>query len=283
MTRPLDASILAFLALATPAAAQPSMCWQADWCRAAEPFRVAGNVYHVGTAGLSAYLITDPKGHVLIDGGLPQSAPLIAANIRKLGFRIEDVRYLLNNHAHFDHAGGLAELKRLSGAKLVASRADADDLETGRAAARPEQPGVPPVRVDRRIGEGDTVRVGRTTLTAIMTPGHTPGATSWLMTVQHGGKPVRVLFASSLTVAGLKLPSHPGYPNAAADFRATFARLRRLNADVVLGFHPNHFGLEEKQAKAGAGPNPFIDPTELPRRIAAAEQAFEAELKGAQK
>jgi metallo-beta-lactamase class B len=266
------------LHIAQPGAADPSLCWQEDWCAPAEPFRIAGNVHYVGTKGLSAFLITDPKGHVLIDGGLPQSAPLIAANIRKLGFRVEDVRYLLINHAHFDHAGGLAELKRLSGAKLVASNADAGDLEAGRARHRPEQPGVAPVKVDRRVGDGDEVRVGGIRLTAMLTPGHTPGATSWLMTVEDGGKPLRVLFASSLSVAGLKLPSHPGYPNAAADFRSTFARLRATQADIFLSFHPNQFGMDDKLARQGKGVNPFIDRPELGRRVAAAEAAFEAEL-----
>jgi metallo-beta-lactamase class B len=266
------------LQAAAPAAtADPKLCWQADWCQPAKPFRVVGNVHYVGTKGLSAFLVTGPKGHVLIDGGLPQSAPLIVANIRKLGFRLEDVRYLLINHAHFDHAGGLAELKRLTGAKLVASAADAGDLEAGAARHRPEQPAVPPVRVDRRITDGATLRVGGTALTALMTPGHTPGATSWLLTTREAGRPVRVIFASSLSVAGLKLPSHPGYPTAAADFRATFAKLRKAKADVFLSFHPNQFGLAEKQSRP-ANPSPFIDPAELARRVDAAEKAFEAEL-----
>jgi metallo-beta-lactamase class B len=126
---PVDETVMKSLlfglgvALSAPLAAQTQMCYQADWCQPAEPFRIVGNIHYVGTAGLSAFLISDPRGHVLIDGGLPQSAPLIAANIRKLGFRVEDVRYLLINHAHFDHAGGLAELKRLSGATLVAATA----------------------------------------------------------------------------------------------------------------------------------------------------------------
>ncbi len=267
-----------FLQAAQPAAADASMCWQADWCLPAEPLRIAGTVYYVGTKGLSAFLITDPKGHVLIDGGLPRSAPLIAANIRKLGFRVEDVRYLLINHAHFDHAGGLAELKRLSGAKLVASTLDAGDLEAGAARHRPEQPRMPPVKVDRRIGDGAQLRLGGIRLTARLTPGHTPGATSWLLTTRDGGRPLTVLFASSLTVAGLKLPAHPGYPSAAADFRMTFGKLRRTRADVFLAFHPNNFGLEEKRAMAGGSANPFIDATELERRVTAAETAFEAEL-----
>lgn len=274
-------SLLPLLLQAAAPAADPKLCWQPDWCVAEEPFGIVGNVHYVGTRGLSAFLVTDPKGHVLIDGALPQSAPLIAANIRKLGFRLEDVKYLLVNHAHFDHAGGLAELKRSTGAKLVAAQADAGDLEAGAARHRPEQPLVPPVKVDRRIGEGATVRVGDTALTAILTPGHTPGATSWLLTTRDAGRPVRVLFLSSLTVAGLKLPAHPGYPQAAADFRASFARLKRVKADVVLGFHPNHFGMAEKRPRIGAGPNPFIDPAELPRRVEAAEKAFEVELKSA--
>lgn len=269
------------LLLAADPVADPKPCWQADWCAPAEPFRVVGNVHYVGTAGLSAFLVTDPKGHVLIDGGLPQSAPLIAANIKKLGYRLEDVRYLLINHAHFDHAGGLAELKRLTGATLVASRADAGDLEAGAARHRPEQPRVPPVRVDRRISEGDIVQVGGIRLTAMLTPGHTPGATSWLLTTQEQGRPVRVLFASSLSVAGLTLPSHPGYPTAAADFRATFAKLRAAEADVYLSFHPTQFGMAEKRAASSTNANPFIDPSELGRRVDTAEQAFQTALTAA--
>lgn len=262
---------------AQPDGGDASLCWQADWCEAAEPFRIADQVHYVGTKGLSAFLVTGSKGHVLIDGGLPQSAPLIAANIRKLGYRIEDVRYLLINHAHFDHAGGLAELKRLSGATLVASRADAGDLEAGRARHRPEQPAMPPVRVDRLVGDGGEVRLGGIRLTARLTPGHTPGATSWLLETTDRGRPVRVIFASSLSVAGLKLPSHPGYANAASDFRATFAKLKAEKADIYLSFHPNQFGLAEKLGQP-SGTNSFNDPTELQRRIAAAEAVFAAEL-----
>lgn len=270
--------LLSLLLHAAQPAPQASLCWQAEWCEAAAPFRIADNVHYVGTKGLSAFLITGDKGHVLIDGGLPQSAPLIAANIRQLGFRVEDVRYLLINHAHFDHAGGLAELKRLSGARLVASREDAGDLEAGRARHRPEQPGVPPVRVDRRIRDGDEVRIGKVRLIAKLTPGHTPGATSWVLDSTDAGRPVRVIFASSLSVAGLKLPAHPGYPAAGADFRQTFAKLNAERADIFLSFHPNQFGMEEKLARKGQGGNPFIDPTELQRRLAAAKAVVDEEL-----
>lgn len=257
--------------------------WPADWYRATEPVTILPNLHYVGTEGLSAFLLTGPAGHVLIDGGLPESAPLIAANIRKLGYRIEDVRYLLINHAHFDHSGGLAELKRLSGAKLLASKEDAADLTAGRARIRPEQPAVPPVAVDRILKEGEVVTLGPIRLTAHLTPGHTPGATSFSMvTPGPDQKPVTVLFASSLTVAGLKLPAHPGYPQAAADFQRSFAKLRGMKADMYLTFHPNRFGYAEKVAKLKAGDaRAFIDPAELGQRLTVAEREF-AEERAAQ-
>ncbi len=142
MIHSLAAAIL--LISAVPTAAQDAE-QRIEWNRPAEPFRLLDNVYYVGTDGLSAFLVTGPQGHVLIDGGLPESAPRIAANIRRLGFAPSDVRYLLINHAHFDHSGGLAELKRLTGAKLVASAGDRADLETGRTLNRPELAGFPKV------------------------------------------------------------------------------------------------------------------------------------------
>ena len=245
------------------------------WNKPAEPFRIAGNVYYVGTSGLAAFLIADPRGHVLIDGGLPESAALIAANIRALGFRLGDVRYLLINHAHFDHSGGLAELKRLTGAKLVASRADRADLESGKVAGRPELPAAPPVKVDRAVSDGGALRIGATRLTARLTPGHTRGCTSWLLESKAG----RFLFACSLTVAGQKLSGDPAYPHAAADFRRSFARLRGMKADYFLNFHPEFFDLEGKRARQRGGEaDAFRDPAELRRQVDRAEKGFEAEL-----
>jgi metallo-beta-lactamase class B len=272
------------IALATPVLAQPpapaaDSGWPADWYRPAEPVTILPNVHYVGSEGISAFLVTGPAGHVLIDGGLPENAPMIAANIRKLGFRLEDVRFLLINHAHFDHAGGLAQLKKLTGATLVASRRDAPDLNAGQALIRPEQPPVPPVKVDRIVGEGDVVTLGPIRLVAHMTPGHTPGATSWAMTTAGpDGRPLNVLFATSLTVAGLKLPAHPGYKSAAADFRRSFSTLRKMKADVYLTFHPGRFGFAEKVAKLKAGDKmAFVDPGELTRRVADAEREFAEE------
>jgi metallo-beta-lactamase class B len=272
--RPLLLVLLAcLLALAGPAARAAED--PASWSRPAEPFRVVGDVYYVGTEGISAFLVTGPEGHVLIDGGPPGAAPLIAAGIEKLGFRPRDVKVILINHAHFDHAGGLAALKRLTGARLAASAGDRPDLEAGRTRGRPELKGFPPVRVDRVIGDGDQVRVGPVVLTAILTPGHTPGATSW--TTETGGK--RVIFASSLTVAGEKLVGNAAYPDVVADFRRSLARLAATRADVFLNFHAEAFGLAAKRARQKAGAaDAFVDPGELARQVAAARTAFDAEL-----
>ncbi|WP_326524533.1 subclass B3 metallo-beta-lactamase [Sphingomonas sp.] len=273
MIRSLFAAAL--LLLPVPAAAQDAQ-QRIAWNRPAQPFTVIGNVHYVGTDGLSAFLVTGPAGHVLIDGGLPESAPLIAANIRTLGFELKDVKYILINHAHFDHSGGLAELKRLTGAKLVASAGDRGDLEAGRTRNRPELDGFPPVKVDRVIRDGDVLRLGPIALTAHMTPGHTKGATTWT-TVADGR---RVIFATSLTVAGQKLAGDPGYPQAAADFRRTLARVGAMGADVFLNFHPEFFDLKGKRAAQVAGRrDAFIDAGELPRQVARAKAGFEAEAR----
>jgi len=239
----------------------------------------SGNVFYVGTGGISAYLITDPKGHILIDGGLPQSAEAIAANIRALGFEPRDVRYLLINHAHFDHSGGLAELKRLTGASLLASARDKPDLEAGATAGRPDLLTFPPVKVGRVIADGEHIRLGAIDLVTHLTPGHTRGCTSWSLKVREGGRSLDVLMVCSITVAGQNLTGGGGYPGAAADFRATFARLRGLPADIFLSFHPGVFDMDAKYARLRAGDaNAFVDPGELTRRIDAAERAFETEL-----
>lgn len=277
MLRPI---LLAAALLASPCAVAQQTDWAkqiAEWNVPTAPFHIAGRVYYVGTAGLSAYLITDPAGHVLIDGGVPQSAKQIAANIRRLGFRVENVRYLLINHAHFDHAGGLAELKQLTGAQLLASAGDKPDIESGKTVGRPDLPPFPPVTVDRVVADGDHIRLGGTDLTVHLTPGHTRGCTSW--TMRSGG--LDLIFACSITVAGQPLTPGKGYDAAASDFRATFAKLKGLHADIFLNFHPSAFDMEAKRKKLAAGDaRAFVDPSELQRRVAAAEAAFEAELAG---
>lgn len=257
-----------------PATAQNSE-QRIEWNRPADPFRLIDNVHFVGTHGLSAYLIAGSEGHVLIDGGLPESAPLIADNIRKLGFDLKDVRYILVNHAHYDHSGGLADLKRRTGAMLLASAGDRPSLETGRTEGRSDLDPFPAVSVDREIVDGETIELGDIRLTTILTPGHTPGCTSWLLR----GPSRSVIFACSLTVAGQGLVDDPSYPQAAADFRRTFAKLRATEADIFLNFHPDFFGLDEKRARQVMGnPDAFVDPAELGRQVERSERMFEEEL-----
>ncbi|QJU58065.1 subclass B3 metallo-beta-lactamase [Sphingomonas sp. AP4-R1] len=268
------AGLLALAAPLAPALAQSAET-RVGWNRPFEPFRIRGNLYYVGTAGLSSYLLTGKAGHVLIDGALPESAPQIAANIQKLGFRLRDVRIILINHSHVDHAGGLAKLKALTGAKLYASAGDMPDLEAGRTLGRTDLSDFPPVHVDRLVRDGQVVALGPIRLTALLTPGHTKGATSWLTTL--AGK--RVIFASSISVAGQKLVGNEEYPSAAADFEATFRKLKSVKADIFLNYHAEGFGLNEKRAVLNAGKaDAFVDPGELGRVVAASEKSFTKEL-----
>lgn len=274
MTR-LLLMIVALFGLATAAPAQD----RAEWNRPVAPFRIAGNLYYVGTAGIASYLITDPAGHVLIDGAMRDSADQIAANIRTLGFRVEDVRILLQSHAHWDHVGGLAALKRASGARLLASAADRPTLETGRTDYRDDVGSFPPVAVDGMIGEGDVIRLGDTAITAHLTPGHTKGGTSYTLAVTEQGRRLDVLIACSLTVANQRLVGDTLYPDAARDFETTFARLGALRADIFLAGHTGGFGFEEKRARRAAGDDlAFVDAAELAAQLGRARAAFAEEL-----
>ena len=252
------------------------------WNTPFPPFKVIGNIHYVGTAGVSAYLITSPKGHVLIDGILPQSVPQIISNVKALGFDIRDVKYLLNSHAHIDHAGGLAGLQRASGAIMIASAADKPFLESGDIGHGPSG-GMkfPPVRVDRVIGDKEKVRLGDISLTAHLTPGHSPGCTSWSMAASGADRVRRqVFFHCSGTVAGQSLIPE-AYPGIVANFRKTFAKVRTFKADVFLANHDNFFDLAEKRARQIAGDaNAFVNPDELQRFNTLMEQRFEAELGG---
>jgi metallo-beta-lactamase class B len=250
------------------------------WNTPAVPFTVIGNIHYVGMKGVSAYLITTPDGHFLLDGGLAQSAPVIIANIERLGFDIRDVRYLLNSHAHYDHAAGLARLQRASGAVMVASEADRAPLEAGRFPYGPSRDtAFPPVRVDRVIGDGDTLSLGGVALTAHFLPGHTPGCTSWSMDVTGAdGARHRAFFHCSATVAGQSLVP-PAYPNIVADFRSTFARVREIEADVLLTNHPEFMDMEARRARQIAGDaNAFVDATALGAFNDRLEAAFNTEL-----
>jgi metallo-beta-lactamase class B len=256
----------------------------ASWTAPSEPFRIADNLYYVGTAGIASYLLTSPQGHILIDGAMPTSAKLIEGNIEKLGFKPTDVKVLLNTHAHFDHTGGLAELKKDTGAKFYASAGDRKALETGTYVGSEEVRAFDfaPVKVDHVLKDGEQVKVGATVLTAHMTPGHSAGCTSWTFPLTVDGAERQALLYCSTSVAANRLASKqkgPQYPGIVEDYEATFAKLKAMKADIFLAPHAEQFGLAEKRAKLAAGGlNPFVDPGELQRTVAASEQAFRTEL-----
>jgi metallo-beta-lactamase class B len=241
-----------------PAAARPdSLCPScAEWNAPQPPVRIHGNAYWVGTHGLGAILLTSDSGHVLIDGGLPESAARIAASIRALGFRVEDVRLILNSHAHFDHAGGIAELQRASGATVAATAWSARVLERGASVPGDPQHGVlldyPPVRAVRVVADGDTLRVGPLALVAHLTPGHTPGGTSWSWrSCDDAGRCLDLVYADSQTPVSaddFHFTRNDTYQSVLADFARGFAVLEGLPCDVLLTPHPGASRLWERVA-----------------------------------
>lgn len=237
-----------------------------------EPFRIAGNLYYVGANEVTSYLITTPAGHIVIDGGFEETAPMIIANIARLGFRISDVKYLLSSHAHFDHAGGLLALKRASGATFVSSRGDAPAHARGGLddpQFRDRFP-YPPIVADRIIDDGDTLTLGGTTLVARITPGHTRGCTTWTTTVREGDKPHSVVFVCSPTAPDYNLTTNRRYPNAVDGYRRQFAILHSLHPDIFLASHGSFFHLAEKMKT-----HQFVDPQGYEEFVDAAERSFD--------
>jgi metallo-beta-lactamase class B len=256
---------LAFILLGAPAevlTAQADSAHRA-WNRPVAPARIIGNIYYVGAAEITAFLITGADGHILLDGGFAETAPLILANIERLGFRPADVKVLLNSQAHFDHAGGLAALKRRTGARLLAGPGDAELLERGGRGDfffGETQP-YPPVRVDGRLRDGEMVRIGTAAVTARLTPGHTRGCTTWTARAQERGRTYDVVFVCSLSILdGYRLAEPESYPGIARDFARSIATVAALPCDVFLGAHGSMFRLEDKLARlqAGGGSNPFV-------------------------
>lgn len=253
----------------------------AKWNAPTEPFTIMGNVHYVGTNGLSSFLITTPEGHILIDTGLPEANPQIKASIAKLGFKVSDIKILLNTHAHLDHTGGLADFKKETGAQMIVGERDKPLLEGGYYPGREEEKALdfPPVTVDRTVNNGDKITLGGVTLTANATPGHSPGCTSWTWTVADGAATRSVLLFCSGTVALNRLVGKPTHPGIVDDYRATFAWAKSQNPDVLLAPHPEMFDMHEKRKAIAAGaPNPFVKAGEFGAYVAKLETAFDAAL-----
>jgi len=256
------------------------------------PFRIAGNLYYVGTSDVTAFLLTGPQGHVLIDGGYPESAPMIVQSMAKLGFRITDVKVLLNSHAHFDHAGGLKELQEASGAELWVSEGDADAVASGgvhdpsatflpfKLLASLHIFNFPAARVDHRFEDGATIRLGPIALTAHVTPGHTRGCTSWSFPVRNGDRELQAVSICSLSLLpGMSFVEPERYPGIRADFERSFRTLRSLPADIFLGAHASFFDMHRKlreRAQAQDPVDPFLDGEGYLAYIEDAEKRFRA-------
>jgi metallo-beta-lactamase class B len=265
-----------------PATAPVESPFPAAWLTPTEPFHIVDGIYYVGSEGLGAYLFTTDDGHILLDGGLPENAAHIEASIAALGFALEDVAILLNSHAHFDHSGGLAELKRKSGATLYAHAGDVSALEGGFYLGSEDVAGwrTPPVTVDRVLEDGAVVELGGRTLTLHHTPGHTRGCSSWGTTAQTDQGALEVLVFCSASVAANRLVGPPQYEGIVDDYRATFARTRAMTVDVPLAAHPEFFALLEKReaARAGAAVNPFVDRQAFAALMVRFEADFEHQL-----
>ena len=248
------------------------------------PFRIIGNIYYVGSAGLACYIIKTSQGLILLDSGYPDMALQIEGNIKQLGFQLSDVKLLINSHAHIDHGGGMGQLKMDTGAKLVAMAEDAPYFENGghNDVLFADRSTFPPVHVDREIHDGDQVELGDTKLTAHLTPGHTPGNTTWTMVMQDGGKSYDTVFFGTVTpFPNTVLTGTPAYPNIGADWARTMKVLPTLKCEVFLASNGSFYNMAQKHDALLKNPdqNPFIDPAGCKAYIDRGEGTYENLLK----
>lgn len=263
--KPLVFSFLS-ISLCLIAQLQPFVCKQcATWNVPHDPFKVYGNTYYVGTNALSSVLITSQAGHVLIDGALEESVPQIAAHIRALGFRVEDIKLIVNSHVHYDHAGGIAELQKRSGARVAASNWTAGVLKKGEVPRSDPQFGlirpIPKVAQVEILKDGQTLSAGAVTITAHFTPGHTPGGTSWTWQSCEGGRCLNLVYADSLTPVSADsflFTRSKEYPRAVDDFEKSYAFLDSAPCDILLTPHPSFSNLFERLEQRKTKPDAMI-------------------------
>lgn len=260
-----------------------------DWTTPQKPFRIAGNLFYVGSRDLASYLIVTPAGNILLNANLESSPPQIRASVEALGFHWTDTKILLNSHAHFDHAAGSAAVLRQTGAKFMVMDADVPLIESGGRSDFDHLPQFPPAHVDRVLHDGDTVTLGGVTLTAHKTPGHTRGCTTWTMQVTNEkGRKLNVVIVGGYSILSdyrlVATPTQPAsYPGIAGDFAHTFAVLLSLPCDIFLGAHGSYFNMQEKLSKLPTqGPSVWIDPNGYRQTFEEAQRQFEGQLKTAQ-
>ena len=280
LTRLLSFVIVAVLAFTSPAHAQGNP----DWTRPFPPFRIIGNVYWVGSYDLATYLITTPQGNILINTGVGETAKQIKASVEQLGFKIADTKILTATHGHFDHVAGLAELKRMTGARLIVSEPDKELFESGgkadfRFGDTPEAR-FEPVKVDGTFKDNDTISLGETVLTAHHHPGHTKGATSFTLNVPEGGKTYRVVIANMGSInPGVTVSGMPKYPGIGDDYARTFKAQKDMQIDVWLASHASQFKLHEKYKPGDAyNPDRFVDPAGFKAAVEQLEKTYREQL-----
>jgi metallo-beta-lactamase class B len=246
----------------SPLTAEQRAQFHGPYSQPEEAFRLIGNIYYVGAKNIASYLVTTPQGHILIDTGTTEMTPVITANIEKLGFKVRDIKIMLSSHAHFDHIGGHAAMKKLTGARVMAIRQDAEALEAGKDLSPLGDEGWAPVKVDRVLKDGDTVTLGGATLRAIWAPGHTPGCTVWTTSVPDGGRSYAVaIFGCGGPNGGVKLVGNQRFPTLVDDTMATFRKLKMLKPDIYVSGHPQMlFAGKIDRMKAGERPHPLLDP-----------------------
>jgi metallo-beta-lactamase class B len=254
-----------------------------EWKEPVEPFRIVGTIHYVGTADLASYLITSDEGHILLDTPCEGETPLVLESIRKLGFDPKDIKILLNSQAHYDHTGGLRELRELSGARMMAGARDAELLGRGGRGdfAFGDRYVFPEVTVDRKLEDGDEIAIGGVKLVARLTPGHTRGATTYLTTILENGRRYQVVFAGSLTVnEGVRLANPPSYDGIAEDYRRSIDLLESLAPDVFLAAHGGFFDLlgKAERLRKGEAPNPFVGGDEYAKWLARMKKAYQDQL-----
>jgi metallo-beta-lactamase class B len=245
--------------------------FESQYIKPVAPFRILGNLHYVGASGVSAFLLTTPAGHVLLDSGPVQMLPMLERNIEALGFHLADVKLLLNSHAHYDHCGAFAEVRRRTGARILASEADGEQMKRGGLGdfAYGDDYQYEAFTPDGRVQDGERVELGGVSLVATLTPGHTRGCTTWSTRIEEGGTVRDVVFVCGLVVSPFKLTNNPVYPAVAEDARRSIARVRALKADVFLAAHGFWFDLTGKAKRLARGrvPNPFVDPGALGRHL----------------
>jgi metallo-beta-lactamase class B len=280
MPRSIAPPMLAGLAFAASLFAQGN----ADWTRPFPPFRIIGNIYWVGSYDLSTYLITTPQGHILINTGVGDTAKQIKAGVEQLGFKLADTKILTATHGHFDHVAGLAELKRMTGARLLVSEPDKELLESGgrldfRWGDSPEAR-FEPVKVDGTFKDSDTIALGGTVLTAHHHPGHTKGATSFTLNVAEGGNTYRVIIANMASInPGVTVSGMPKYPGIGEDYARTFKAQKDMQIDIWLASHASQFHLHEKYKPGDAfRPDRFVDPQGFKAAVEQLEKAYRDQL-----